>query len=654
MGVAQLSFRLAGMTALCLAVLVAPLDAVDRALVLTAFGLGIGFAAVRPGFDRQAVRIVGPAVLVLALVPGGTLWSLVDLLALAVLGFASFNQAGMSRAVPALGLPVATLAFRTGETLSPPLLLSWLVTVVVAVALGNRAIAIDNGETLGGGGRRGLVLGWGRFAQTIAAVVALAPLSLVLAGAVDRLLPDLVSASPRLGTLDGQPLTAHPGLTGGLDTGVPVSLSDEVVLRVRADRPLYWRGTTYDQWDGRRWTTSAAAAHISWAGEGVEIPPPGDTVGAPAATGLPSPIMVRQHFEVERSGLDTVLGGWRIESLWTTAGRASLADDGTIVVDEPFRSGATWTVDSSIVPATDDDLRRADPLLLPPTTPLVARFGREDDITPEVAELAAAVTADAPTTYDKVVALEEWIEDNIEYSRDITPLPAGSDAVHHLLFESRLGYCEQIGSALVVMLRSLGIPARLVVGYVPGEYDGATGHWLSRGTDAHAWAEVWFPGVGWHGFDPTAGVPSAADPPSVIDDHVATTMRWTLVALALVGTASIVAAVHRRRRGRPRDGAARLVAVQRRFDRCGLAVGCGWGSSMTLRDKGHDLVLAGLDPGPVLAAVGALERLWYVELERRGPDGVDLGPVNDAVAVVEALASTQEIGGGTSVAERSR
>src|SRR5690606_24932348 len=77
------------------------------------------------------------------------------------------------------------------------------------------------------------------------------------------------------------------------------------------------------------------------------------------------------------------------------------------------------------------------------------------------------------------------------------------------LFESRLGWCEQIASSLVVMARAVGIPARLAVGFAPGEWDDVGNRFVVRERDAHAWAEVWFPDAGWVAFDPTADVPLA-------------------------------------------------------------------------------------------------------------------------------------------------
>ncbi len=108
-------------------------------------------------------------------------------------------------------------------------------------------------------------------------------------------------------------------------------------------------------------------------------------------------------------------------------------------------------------------------------------------------------------------AIEAWLGSNTRYSLDIPPLPEGADAVEQYLFVDRVGFCEQIGSSLVVMLRSLGIPARLAMGYVPGQRNPFTGLYEVKASDAHSWAEVWFPGIGWQAFDPTASVPLSGD-----------------------------------------------------------------------------------------------------------------------------------------------
>ena len=144
---------------------------------------------------------------------------------------------------------------------------------------------------------------------------------------------------------------------------------------------------------------------------------------------------------------------------------------------------------------------------------LLARYTQLPDVPDRVRRLAEQITRNEFSTYDKVQAIERWMGANTRYSLDIPWLPPGEDAVDRFLFEDRIGFCEQIGSSLVVMLRSQGVPARLAVGYAPGERNPFTGLYEVRAKDAHAWAEVYFPGLGWQGFDPTAQVPLAGEAP---------------------------------------------------------------------------------------------------------------------------------------------
>ena len=108
-------------------------------------------------------------------------------------------------------------------------------------------------------------------------------------------------------------------------------------------------------------------------------------------------------------------------------------------------------------------------------------------------------------------AIESWLGANTKYSLNAPLSPSNVDVVDDFLFRSRVGWCEQIASSLVVLARSAGIPARLVTGFVPGSRDALTGRFVVRERDAHAWAEIYFPGIGWQGFDPTASVPLAGD-----------------------------------------------------------------------------------------------------------------------------------------------
>ena len=180
---------------------------------------------------------------------------------------------------------------------------------------------------------------------------------------------------------------------------------------------------------------------------------------------------------------------------------------------------------------------------------------------PRVKALAERITADVPDVYDKVAALESWIGSHTRYTTDIPPLAGGQDTVTEFLFGNRRGYCEQISTALAVMLRSLGIPAREATGYVPGSFNPITDLYDIEAKDAHAWVQVWFPGYGWQSFDPTALVPAANPTPAGALGHdlSAGLRRIPLYpAVALVGVASLTLLWFRRRRAAPSTWTGRI------------------------------------------------------------------------------------------------
>jgi hypothetical protein len=114
------------------------------------------------------------------------------------------------------------------------------------------------------------------------------------------------------------------------------------------------------------------------------------------------------------------------------------------------------------------------------------------------------ITADQENAFDKTVALETYLRRSITYNLDPPAVPPGRDYVDFLLFESRQDYCNGYASALAVMARSLGIPARVAVGYAQGEYDPEQGAFRVKKEDAHSWPEVYFPQYGWLEFEPTS------------------------------------------------------------------------------------------------------------------------------------------------------
>ena len=300
------------------------------------------------------------------------------------------------------------------------------------------------------------------------------------------------------------------GFSESLDTSVRGRPDDTLVMRVKASRPDFWRGQSFDRWDGRTWKQSDTSPVPTRSDSPIELR------GAPEDRQLgvlDSGNDFVQTVFVEEQGPNLIFAAYAPARVYFSDRTVFEMNDGTVRTAVQLEDGAVYTVVSRRNAVTEELLRDSErnPTRLSPS--LHARYTQlPADVPPRVLDLAKQVAGDEPTAYDKVRALEAWMGENTTYTLDIPPLPAGADAVEQFLFVDKQGFCEQIGSSLVVMLRSLGVPARLAVGFAPGERNPFTGLFEVRARDAHAWAEVWFPGIGWQPFDPTASVPFAGDP----------------------------------------------------------------------------------------------------------------------------------------------
>ena len=118
-------------------------------------------------------------------------------------------------------------------------------------------------------------------------------------------------------------------------------------------------------------------------------------------------------------------------------------------------------------------------------------------------DLAEQLTANITNPYDKAKALESYLR-TYPYSLDVTPPPPDRDVVDYFLFDLKTGYCDYYATSMVVLARAVGLPARLVIGYANGIYNPTSAEYVIREADAHSWVEIYFAGVGWVEFEPTA------------------------------------------------------------------------------------------------------------------------------------------------------
>ena len=200
-----------------------------------------------------------------------------------------------------------------------------------------------------------------------------------------------------------------------------------------------------------------------------------------------------QTFYIEETQPNVVFGAAAVSQVYFPAGGLKVDGAGSIRAPILLDEGLVYSVDS-ILPIVDTDRLDAAggtvPGRLAPYLQLPA--GLPD----RVGVLADDITASAGSTHAQVLAVQSWLRTNTRYNLDVPRDPDGVDAVDHFLFETREGFCEQIASSMAIMLRTSGIPTRLVTGYGPGERNPFTGYFEVKQSDAHAWLEVWYPGMG--------------------------------------------------------------------------------------------------------------------------------------------------------------
>ena len=285
----------------------------------------------------------------------------------------------------------------------------------------------------------------------------------------------------RAGEIGLSPFTS---LRGQLEQGTPAELFRVTGL----PRPTYLRALTLDSY----------VANTGWQ---ASRPRPGTPLPGP----VPGPDVPgdRARVTVENQGFRDywlpVVGLPRGISDVPADRYAYDADAGTAYSTRTRRQD-TWTLDAVLPAPSAAVLRTAD---ADAAAGVGSAFLDTTGVDPRVAALAARVTADAPTGFDRAIALTAWFTGpRSEFRYDLSTGPGnGDDAMVEFLTGTRRGYCEQFASAMAAMLRTVGVPARVAVGFTGGRDD--AGVRSVSTTDAHAWVEAWFPAAGWTTFDPT-------------------------------------------------------------------------------------------------------------------------------------------------------
>jgi transglutaminase-like putative cysteine protease len=296
-----------------------------------------------------------------------------------------------------------------------------------------------------------------------------------------------------------------------------IKKSSAVVLRVETGSPvnypaLRWRGNALTNFDGRRWTRSAEdlAETLEANGDGWialrEKPKPGESRGEILQFTVLQEPMASDALFVTGTML-AIRGNFTGEAGGVSHRRTHVLRDPAGSLTNPFHNFVSVRYTGiAQLPALDRPRLEAAGTDYP--VEISARYLQLPEIDSRIPALARTATERAKSPYDQAAALETFLKTKYAYTLQLTGTP-GREPLVHFLFETRAGHCEYFASAMTVMLRTLGIPAREVNGFLPGEFNELGGDYIVRASDAHSWVEAYFPGSGWIVFDPTPAAPAA-------------------------------------------------------------------------------------------------------------------------------------------------
>jgi transglutaminase-like putative cysteine protease len=308
-----------------------------------------------------------------------------------------------------------------------------------------------------------------------------------------------------------------------------IKSSSRVVMRIKLDRTpgtwLRWRGVALDYYDGRTWRFTrgeqSASTGDKTTGSGAFENTISPEHGVPPDSSFPENLgpdrnlgqsgqerrvsVIRQDFYLEPLSVGTLFAARKLQRIRGPVGGLHFQrGTGTVSVDRRYGRLA-YTAWSDIRTPSEQDLRGDTMRLQALAQPDLQLPSEEYDqlrLDPRIQNLAHEITRGLPDAYDRARAIEMYLKTHYGYSLD---LKYGSDdPLSEFLFNGKEGHCEYFATAMVIMLRTLHIPARVVNGFQMGEYNDVSQMYIVRDRDAHSWVEAYFPATGaWVEFDPT-------------------------------------------------------------------------------------------------------------------------------------------------------
>jgi transglutaminase-like putative cysteine protease len=329
--------------------------------------------------------------------------------------------------------------------------------------------------------------------------------------------------------LNRQPTENVSSFGDSLTLGGERNVTDSLVFQAQAARARYWRAVVFDTYEAGRWLNTAEEVQRFEPGE---IAPIASwrartaisqtiTLLAPVGTilfGMPDVAQATVQLEAQ---VRAQAGATPIPVAGAPA--EMLPVEFTMLrTNRELFNGDRYVLVSAATEATVRDLENASQNYPPE---ILERFVQlPEEFPAKVAELAQQLTLGATTPYAKAKAIEAYLR-TIPYNDAIPAPPAGRDPLEYFLFDIQEGYCDYYATAMAMMLRVVGVPARTASGYAEGTFDEESGAYFVTERDAHTWVEVFFPEYGWIEFEPTAGESPLERPPGEDPAELATNQQ---------------------------------------------------------------------------------------------------------------------------------
>jgi transglutaminase-like putative cysteine protease len=347
---------------------------------------------------------------------------------------------------------------------------------------------------------------------------------------------DTVYAStPNLDRI-GEPIPMGSKTVMWVSTSDPAPVPPGLGITIPAApvRLHYWRSGIYASYTGSGWQ------EVRKSGQFVsqeEIP-----VSAPTGR-----YFLRQSFEMEARHSGSLFSVSDPIQSNNGAFLREVAPDGSRLVEG---QSSKYEVISSATKVSATRLAEASPDY--PGEIRMAYLQLPQDLPARVRTLSTRIAGGEPDPYHKAIKIQTYLRENFEYDLTVGEVPAGRDAVDYFLFEMSGGFCSHYASSMAVMLRAVGVPARVAAGYAMGDFDPERQAYRVPESSTHAWVEVFFPGYGWVEFEPTVGrspivyseeAPTLEEPVQVtnLDDTPGLQAQPYFIALVLVGALMVLA-----------------------------------------------------------------------------------------------------------------